>query len=69
MPGSHINCRKPQTGRCFEVGLQNGEIRTVRQVTDKMLWKQRLTVVVEDNGQPSLIKLQSNVNVRWRTLP
>uniref|UniRef100_A0A667WZQ8 Cadherin domain-containing protein n=1 Tax=Myripristis murdjan TaxID=586833 RepID=A0A667WZQ8_9TELE len=37
----------------FEVGLQNGEIRTIRQVTDKDAVKQRLTVVVEDNGQPS----------------
>ncbi|XP_072251845.1 protocadherin gamma-A5-like isoform X42 [Leuresthes tenuis] len=37
----------------FEVGLQNGEIRTIRQVTDKDAVKQRLTVTVEDNGQPS----------------
>ncbi|KAM3611980.1 uncharacterized protein V6R79_000352 [Siganus canaliculatus] len=37
----------------FEVGSQNGEIRTIRQVTDKDAVKQRLTVVVEDNGQPS----------------
>ncbi|XP_034036976.1 protocadherin gamma-A11-like isoform X27 [Thalassophryne amazonica] len=37
----------------FEVGLQNGEIRTMRQVTDKDAVKQRLTVFVEDNGQPS----------------
>uniref|UniRef100_A0A673KLL6 Cadherin domain-containing protein n=1 Tax=Sinocyclocheilus rhinocerous TaxID=307959 RepID=A0A673KLL6_9TELE len=37
----------------FEVGLQNGEIRTVRQVTDKDAVKQKLAVVVEDNGQPS----------------
>ncbi|XP_051926303.1 protocadherin beta-16-like isoform X7 [Hippocampus zosterae] len=37
----------------FEVGLHNGEIRTVRQVTDKDAVKQRLTVVVEDNGRPS----------------
>uniref|UniRef100_A0A8C1W7T0 Cadherin domain-containing protein n=1 Tax=Cyprinus carpio TaxID=7962 RepID=A0A8C1W7T0_CYPCA len=37
----------------FEVGLQNGEIRTVRQVTDKDAVKQKLTVVVEDNGHPS----------------
>ncbi|XP_034036999.1 protocadherin gamma-A12-like [Thalassophryne amazonica] len=37
----------------FEVGLQNGEIRTIRQVTDKDSVKQRLTVFVEDNGQPS----------------
>ncbi|XP_028271967.1 protocadherin gamma-A5-like isoform X18 [Parambassis ranga] len=36
----------------FEVGLQNGEIRTIRQVTDKDAKKQRLTVIVEDNGQP-----------------
>ncbi|XP_057705817.1 protocadherin gamma-A12-like isoform X6 [Corythoichthys intestinalis] len=37
----------------FEVGLHNGEVRTVRQVTDKDAVKQRLTVIVEDNGQPS----------------
>ncbi|XP_030000835.1 protocadherin beta-16-like [Sphaeramia orbicularis] len=37
----------------FEVGLQNGEVRTIRQVTDKDAVKQRLTVIVEDNGQPS----------------
>uniref|UniRef100_A0A8C6SM57 Cadherin domain-containing protein n=1 Tax=Neogobius melanostomus TaxID=47308 RepID=A0A8C6SM57_9GOBI len=37
----------------FEVGLQNGEIRTMRQVTDKDAVKQRLAVIVEDNGQPS----------------
>ncbi|KAM9740605.1 protocadherin beta-16-like [Menidia menidia] len=37
----------------FEVGLQNGEIRTIRQVTDKDAVKQRLSVTVEDNGQPS----------------
>ncbi|XP_077957348.1 protocadherin gamma-A11 isoform X19 [Gasterosteus aculeatus] len=37
----------------FEVGLQNGEIRTIRGVTDKDAVKQRLTVIVEDNGQPS----------------
>uniref|UniRef100_A0A672FR94 Cadherin domain-containing protein n=1 Tax=Salarias fasciatus TaxID=181472 RepID=A0A672FR94_SALFA len=37
----------------FEVGLQNGEIRTIRQVNDKDAIKQRLTVIVEDNGQPS----------------
>ncbi|XP_051810395.1 protocadherin gamma-A10-like [Acanthochromis polyacanthus] len=37
----------------FEVGSQNGEIRTIRQVTDKDAVKQRLSVMVEDNGQPS----------------
>ncbi|XP_029918479.1 protocadherin beta-16-like [Myripristis murdjan] len=46
----------------FEVGLQNGEIRTIRQVTDKDTVKQRLTVVVEDNGQPSR-SATVNVNV------
>ncbi|XP_073685604.1 protocadherin gamma-A6-like isoform X1 [Garra rufa] len=46
----------------FEVGLQNGEIRTVRQVTDKDAIKQKLTVVVEDNGQPSRSALVS-INV------
>ncbi|XP_029918233.1 protocadherin beta-16-like isoform X13 [Myripristis murdjan] len=46
----------------FEVGLQNGEIRTIRQVTDKDAVKQRLTVVVEDNGQPSR-SAAVNVNV------
>uniref|UniRef100_A0A8C7W190 Cadherin domain-containing protein n=1 Tax=Oncorhynchus mykiss TaxID=8022 RepID=A0A8C7W190_ONCMY len=46
----------------FEVGLQNGEIRTNRQVNDKDAVKQRLTVVVEDNGQPSR-SATVNVNV------
>nr|XP_023698658.1 protocadherin gamma-A3-like isoform X1 [Paramormyrops kingsleyae] len=36
----------------FEVGLQNGEIRTIRQISDKDAVKQKLTVIVEDNGQP-----------------
>ncbi|XP_076148302.1 protocadherin beta-16-like [Alosa pseudoharengus] len=46
----------------FEVGAQNGEIRTIRQVTDKDVVKQKLTVVVEDNGQPSR-SATVNVNV------
>ncbi|XP_076861944.1 protocadherin gamma-A11-like isoform X8 [Brachyhypopomus gauderio] len=46
----------------FEVGLQNGEIRTIRQVTDKDAVKQKLTVVVEDNGQPSR-SATVNINV------
>ncbi|XP_059396088.1 protocadherin gamma-A6-like isoform X16 [Carassius carassius] len=45
--------QKAKDKALFEVGLQNGEIRTVRQVTDKDAVKQKLTVVVEDNGQPS----------------
>uniref|UniRef100_UPI001EAEF2C6 protocadherin gamma-A4-like n=1 Tax=Oncorhynchus gorbuscha TaxID=8017 RepID=UPI001EAEF2C6 len=46
----------------FEIGLQNGEIRTIRQVTDKDAVKQRLAVVVEDSGQPSR-SATVNVNV------
>ncbi|XP_063045550.1 protocadherin gamma-A5-like [Engraulis encrasicolus] len=46
----------------FEIGAQNGEIRTVRQITDKDGVKQKLTVVVEDNGQPSR-SATVNVNV------
>ncbi|XP_028976981.2 protocadherin beta-16-like [Esox lucius] len=47
----------------FEVGLQNGEIRTITyKVTDKDAVKQKLTVVVEDNGQPSR-SATVNVNV------
>uniref|UniRef100_A0A9J8BKI8 Protocadherin 1 gamma 11 n=1 Tax=Cyprinus carpio carpio TaxID=630221 RepID=A0A9J8BKI8_CYPCA len=45
--------QKAKDRALFEVGLQNGEIRTVRQVTDKDAVKQKLTVFVEDNGQPS----------------
>ncbi len=62
MPGSHIKLPKATDRALFEVGLQNGEIRTVRQVTDKDAVKQRLTVVVEDNGQPSR-SATVNVNV------
>ncbi|XP_072558471.1 protocadherin gamma-A11-like [Paramormyrops kingsleyae] len=46
----------------FEVGSQNGEIRTIRPVSDKDAMKQRLTVIVEDNGQPSR-SATVNVNV------
>ncbi|XP_072558080.1 protocadherin gamma-A11-like isoform X49 [Paramormyrops kingsleyae] len=46
----------------FEVGSQNGEIRTIRPVSDKDGMKQRLTVIVEDNGQPSR-SATVNVNV------
>ncbi|XP_072515533.1 protocadherin gamma-A3-like isoform X2 [Salminus brasiliensis] len=55
--------QKKATDRAlFEVGPQNGEIRTVRQVTDKDAVKQKLTVVVEDNGQPSRSAVV-NINV------
>ncbi|XP_041929613.1 protocadherin 2 gamma 28 isoform X15 [Alosa sapidissima] len=46
----------------FDVGAQNGEIRTVRQVTDKDAVRQKLTVIVEDNGQPPR-SATVNVNV------
>ncbi len=45
--------QKLQTEPLFEVGLQNGEIRTVRQVMIKKRSNKNSTVVVEDNGQPS----------------
>ncbi|XP_063046850.1 protocadherin gamma-A11-like [Engraulis encrasicolus] len=47
------NLQKTTDRALFEVGAQNGEIRTIRQVTDKDAIKQKLTVIVEDNGQPS----------------
>uniref|UniRef100_A0A8C4SHR3 Cadherin domain-containing protein n=1 Tax=Erpetoichthys calabaricus TaxID=27687 RepID=A0A8C4SHR3_ERPCA len=37
----------------FEIGLHNGELRTLRQITEKDSTKQRLTILVEDSGQPS----------------
>uniref|UniRef100_A0A8C9VTW4 Protocadherin gamma-C5-like n=1 Tax=Scleropages formosus TaxID=113540 RepID=A0A8C9VTW4_SCLFO len=46
----------------FEVGLQTGEIRTVRPVSDNDAVKQKLTVVVEDNGHPAR-SATVNVNV------
>ncbi|XP_076148284.1 protocadherin gamma-A11-like isoform X3 [Alosa pseudoharengus] len=46
----------------FEVGAQNGEIRTIRQVIDKDAVKQMLTIIVKDNGQPSR-SATVNVNV------
>uniref|UniRef100_A0A8C9U0S1 Protocadherin gamma-C5-like n=1 Tax=Scleropages formosus TaxID=113540 RepID=A0A8C9U0S1_SCLFO len=46
----------------FEVGLQTGEIRTVRPVSDKDAVKQKLAVVVEDNGHPAR-SATVNVNV------
>ncbi|XP_072558068.1 protocadherin gamma-A11-like isoform X37 [Paramormyrops kingsleyae] len=46
----------------FDVGSQNGEIRTIRPVSDKDAMKQRLTIIVEDNGQPSR-SATVNVNV------
>ncbi|XP_062870798.1 cadherin-23-like [Trichomycterus rosablanca] len=54
--------QKPTDRALFEVGPQNGEIRTVRQVTDKDAVNQKLTVVVEDNGQPSRSAVV-NINV------
>ncbi|XP_051790247.1 protocadherin beta-3-like [Erpetoichthys calabaricus] len=46
----------------FEVGLHNGEIRTLRQITEKDSTKQRISVLVEDSGQPSH-SATVNVNV------
>ncbi|XP_030429576.1 protocadherin gamma-A12-like [Gopherus evgoodei] len=38
----------------FSVGLHSGEIRTARSFLDKNALKQRLVVLVKDNGQPPL---------------
>ncbi|XP_051790246.1 protocadherin gamma-A11-like [Erpetoichthys calabaricus] len=46
----------------FDVGLHNGELRTLRQIMEKDSTKQRLTVLVEDSGQPSH-SATVNVNV------
>ncbi|XP_039630312.1 protocadherin gamma-A11-like isoform X3 [Polypterus senegalus] len=46
----------------FEIGLHNGELRTLRQIMEKDTTKQRLTVLVEDSGQPSH-SATVNVNV------
>ncbi|XP_048884479.1 protocadherin beta-16-like isoform X23 [Brienomyrus brachyistius] len=43
---------KPADRPLFEVGLQNGEIRTIRQISDKDSARQKLTIIVEDNGKP-----------------
>ncbi|XP_072573588.1 protocadherin gamma-A11-like isoform X28 [Paramormyrops kingsleyae] len=53
---------KPADRPLFAVGLQNGEIRTIRQVSDKDAVKQKLTLIVEDNGQPPR-SASVNVNV------
>ncbi|XP_058852645.1 protocadherin gamma-A11-like [Acipenser ruthenus] len=38
----------------FTVGVHNGEVKTVRHILDKDVTKQRLVVLVMDNGQPPL---------------
>ncbi|XP_051829551.1 protocadherin beta-1 [Antechinus flavipes] len=38
----------------FSVGRQNGEIRTLRMITERDHMKQKMVVVVRDHGQPSL---------------
>ncbi|XP_072486687.1 protocadherin beta-2-like [Notamacropus eugenii] len=38
----------------FTVWAHNGEVRTARPISDKDAMKQRLLVLVKDNGQPSL---------------
>uniref|UniRef100_A0A8C4SHD6 Protocadherin gamma-C5-like n=1 Tax=Erpetoichthys calabaricus TaxID=27687 RepID=A0A8C4SHD6_ERPCA len=37
----------------FKLGLHNGELRTVREVTEKDSTRQTLVISVEDNGQPA----------------
>ncbi|KAM8994196.1 uncharacterized protein PRD47_014351 [Ara ararauna] len=38
----------------FRVGLHNGEVRTVRAVSERDAFRQRLVVLVRDQGQPPL---------------
>ncbi|XP_027764733.1 protocadherin gamma-B6-like [Empidonax traillii] len=38
----------------FRVGLQSGEVRTARAVSERDAAKQRLVAVVKDHGQPAL---------------
>ncbi|XP_075399256.1 protocadherin beta-1 [Tenrec ecaudatus] len=38
----------------FSVQRQNGEIRTLRQITERDPMMQKLTILVQDHGQPSL---------------
>nr|XP_005995421.1 PREDICTED: protocadherin beta-16-like [Latimeria chalumnae] len=38
----------------FYVGINNGEIRTVRLIVDQDSIRQRLVIIVKDNGEPSL---------------
>ncbi|XP_074068880.1 protocadherin beta-15-like [Macrotis lagotis] len=38
----------------FTVWAQNGEVRTARQISDRDTIKQRLLVLVKDNGKPTL---------------
>ncbi|XP_051790244.1 LOW QUALITY PROTEIN: protocadherin gamma-A11-like [Erpetoichthys calabaricus] len=37
----------------FKLGVHNGELRTIREVTEKDSTRQTLVISVEDNGQPS----------------
>ncbi|XP_039630311.1 protocadherin gamma-A11-like isoform X2 [Polypterus senegalus] len=37
----------------FEIGLYNGELRTLRHIMEKDSTKQKLTIAVEDSGRPS----------------
>ncbi len=66
MPGSHINCRKPQTVRCLKWALQNGEIRTVRQVTDKDAVETKTHCCSGWTTGSPLDQLQSMLTWRWR---
>ncbi|XP_041121080.1 protocadherin gamma-A11-like isoform X1 [Polyodon spathula] len=49
---SYYNLKAPEP-ELFVVGLHNGEIRTARQIIERDDAKQRLIIVVRDNGRPS----------------
>uniref|UniRef100_A0A8C4SH87 Cadherin domain-containing protein n=1 Tax=Erpetoichthys calabaricus TaxID=27687 RepID=A0A8C4SH87_ERPCA len=46
----------------FKVGIHDGELRTLRQITEKDFSKYKLTILIEDNGQPPYT-VSVNVNV------
>ncbi|XP_064422984.1 protocadherin gamma-A11-like [Latimeria chalumnae] len=45
---------KATESNSFSIGLHSGEVRTARLFLDKDIVKQTLTILVKDNGQPSL---------------
>uniref|UniRef100_A0A4W3K9Y4 Cadherin domain-containing protein n=1 Tax=Callorhinchus milii TaxID=7868 RepID=A0A4W3K9Y4_CALMI len=57
----------------FSVGLHSGEVRTTRRILDEDVTTQRLTILVKDNGQPTLstlvtISFSIGVNVTEKPL-
>uniref|UniRef100_A0A8C1UYE8 Protocadherin gamma-C3 n=1 Tax=Cyprinus carpio TaxID=7962 RepID=A0A8C1UYE8_CYPCA len=51
----------------FSVALYTGEIRTIRRFVDKDAIRQRLVILVKDNGQPPLSATLSTVETALKT--